>query len=166
MKKINILCIHPGWNRTNEGNAKAPLEGTLNINEEDKKKYSESFNYISKWFEKITKPFPCDELIIVEGDYPRFDYLDSCHTRIYMSKEHIEYLFSNRNNAVKTFTNMLTVAKAIELDRYDELTEMKSNLRRYMSLENSKISLKKMKEEIVTTSKLIKDLEEYFENEV
>lgn len=24
--KINILCIHPGWNRTNEGNAKAPLD--------------------------------------------------------------------------------------------------------------------------------------------
>lgn len=23
---INILCIHPGWNRTNEGNAKAPLD--------------------------------------------------------------------------------------------------------------------------------------------
>lgn len=24
--KINILCIHPGWNRINEGNAKAPLD--------------------------------------------------------------------------------------------------------------------------------------------
>lgn len=24
-EKINILCVHPGWNRTNEGNAKAPL---------------------------------------------------------------------------------------------------------------------------------------------
>lgn len=24
-KNINILCVHPGWNRTNEGNAKAPL---------------------------------------------------------------------------------------------------------------------------------------------
>lgn len=23
--KLNILCVHPGWNRTNEGNAKAPL---------------------------------------------------------------------------------------------------------------------------------------------
>lgn len=24
--KMNILCLHPGWMRTNEGNAKAPLE--------------------------------------------------------------------------------------------------------------------------------------------
>lgn len=24
--KLNILCIHPGWMRTNEGNAKAPLD--------------------------------------------------------------------------------------------------------------------------------------------
>ncbi len=24
--KLNILCVHPGWMRTNEGNAKAPLE--------------------------------------------------------------------------------------------------------------------------------------------
>lgn len=24
--KLNIICIHPGWMRTNEGNAKAPLD--------------------------------------------------------------------------------------------------------------------------------------------
>lgn len=25
-KKLNIICVHPGWMRTNEGNAKAPLD--------------------------------------------------------------------------------------------------------------------------------------------
>lgn len=24
--KINIICVHPGWMRTNEGNAKAPFD--------------------------------------------------------------------------------------------------------------------------------------------
>ncbi|MCQ2957981.1 MAG: hypothetical protein MJ180_03650 [Candidatus Gastranaerophilales bacterium] len=145
----------------------------FNISEADKTKYSESINYLTKWFEKITRSYPNDELIINEGNYRDIDYTPGApYTKCYLPKERIESLLSfndsdyGKKDSVKTLVGMLIVVKSANVDGpLEALKEMTSHFNRYRNLQDNKILLKELQGKIVTTRELIKETEEYFDNE-